>query len=123
MRLVLAAVLFFIFYQNATAQNVTEDQIKQLALEAILENPEIIMQAVAILQQREKERGHLAPTLCVCSLNLTPTPLILATPRAMSQWWNFLTTIAPTAEVRAKHCKLCSPRTQMFGSFIVNGRF
>lgn len=57
MRLVLAAVLFFIFYQNATAQNVTEDQIKQLALEAILENPEIIMQAVAILQQREKERA------------------------------------------------------------------
>ena len=49
----------------------TEDQIKQLALEAILENPEIIMQAVAILQQREKERAASgANSLCVCSLNL-----------------------------------------------------
>ena len=38
----------------APAQEMTEEQIKQLALEAILENPQIIMEAVAILdQQRE----------------------------------------------------------------------
>ena len=57
MRLVLSIILFFSFYQNVTAQVMTKDQIKQLALEAILENPEIIMQAVTILQQREKERA------------------------------------------------------------------
>jgi hypothetical protein len=45
MRLVLSIILFFSFYQNVTAQVMTKDQIKQLALEAILENPEIIMQA------------------------------------------------------------------------------
>ena len=57
MRLVLSIIIFFSFYQNVTAQVMTKDQIKQLALEAILENPEIIMQAVTILQQREKERA------------------------------------------------------------------
>jgi protein-disulfide isomerase len=35
-----------------TAQTLTEEQIKQLALEAILENPQIIMEAVAILEQQ-----------------------------------------------------------------------
>ncbi len=36
----------------ATAQDFTEDQIKQLALQAILENPQIIMDAVAILDEQ-----------------------------------------------------------------------
>ncbi|MEM6307312.1 MAG: DsbA family protein [Pseudomonadota bacterium] len=35
------------------AQDLTEDRVKQLALEAILENPDIIMQAVRILEQQE----------------------------------------------------------------------
>ena len=39
----------------ATAQTFTEDEVKQLALQAILENPEIVMEAVAILQKREEE--------------------------------------------------------------------
>ena len=55
----LALLVFYLFYtcQPVAAQSMTEAQVKQLALEAILENPEIIMQAVAILQQREKERA------------------------------------------------------------------
>ena len=57
MRAILLALAFAGFSQSAPAQSMTEDQVKQLALEAILENPEIIMQAVAILQQREKERA------------------------------------------------------------------
>jgi protein-disulfide isomerase len=36
----------------ATAQELTDERIKQLALEAILENPQIIMEAVAILDQQ-----------------------------------------------------------------------
>jgi len=39
----------------AAAQDFTEEEIKQLALQAILENPEIVMEAVSILQQREEE--------------------------------------------------------------------
>ncbi|WP_424926935.1 DsbA family protein [Amaricoccus tamworthensis] len=43
----------------ATAQELTPEEVKQLALEAILENPEIIMQAVEILQSRENEAQQL----------------------------------------------------------------
>ena len=57
MRLALLIISFLSLSQGITAQSMTEDQVKQLALEAILENPEIIMQAVAILQQREKEQA------------------------------------------------------------------
>ena len=57
MRLALLIISFLSLSQGVTAQSITEDQVKQLALEAILENPEIIMQAVAILQQREKEQA------------------------------------------------------------------
>ena len=37
----------------AAAQDMTEAQVKALVLEAIRENPEIVMEAVAILQERE----------------------------------------------------------------------
>nr|WP_171182121.1 DsbA family protein [Ruegeria sp. HKCCD8929] len=39
----------------ASADERSEAEVKRLALEAILENPEIIMQAVEILQQREDQ--------------------------------------------------------------------
>jgi len=41
----------------ATAQDFTEEEIKQLALQAILENPQIVMEALSILQQREEEEA------------------------------------------------------------------
>jgi protein-disulfide isomerase len=37
------------------AQDLSEERIKELALEAILENPQIVMDAVAILREREAE--------------------------------------------------------------------
>lgn len=37
-----------------TAQEFTEDQIKELALKAIMENPQVIMEAVALLQSQEQ---------------------------------------------------------------------
>ncbi len=43
----------------AMAQDLTPEEVKELALEAILENPEIIMQAVEILQNRETEAQQL----------------------------------------------------------------
>ncbi len=39
----------------AAAQEMTPDEVKRLALEAILENPEIVMEAVDILRAREAE--------------------------------------------------------------------
>ncbi|WP_371156783.1 DsbA family protein [Jannaschia sp. 2305UL9-9] len=42
------------------AQDFSEEEIKQLALQAILENPEIVMEAVAILQARDEEEAAAA---------------------------------------------------------------
>ena len=56
MRVILMAVSFLGFAQMVPAQQMTGEQVKQLALEAVLENPQIIMQAVAILEQRERDR-------------------------------------------------------------------
>jgi protein-disulfide isomerase len=44
----------------AAAQDFTEAEIKQLALQAILENPEIVMEAVGILQNREAAEAEAA---------------------------------------------------------------
>ena len=57
MRVILMAVSFLGFAQMVPAQQMTEEQVKQLALEAVLENPQIIMQAMAILEQRERNRA------------------------------------------------------------------
>ena len=57
MRIIFLAFAILSFSQIATAQQMADQKVKQLALEAILENPEIVMQAVAIIQQREKNRA------------------------------------------------------------------
>ena len=57
MRVILMAVYFLGFSQMVPAQQMTEEQVKQLAQEAVLENPQIIMQAMAILEQRERDRA------------------------------------------------------------------
>ncbi|WP_439117813.1 DsbA family protein [Nereida ignava] len=48
----LAATLFALPF-GALADELGEDRVKELVLETILENPEIVMQAVDILQRRE----------------------------------------------------------------------
>ena len=53
MRAILITLTFFGLAQTALSQDISDDKIKQLALEAILENPEIIRQAVSILSQRD----------------------------------------------------------------------
>ena len=55
MRAIITAVMFFGLAQMVSSQDISDDKIKKLALEAILENPEIIMQAVSILRQRDAE--------------------------------------------------------------------
>ena len=57
MRFILVIAICFGWNQVALAQNMSNNKIKELALEAILENPEIIMQAANILKQRDNERA------------------------------------------------------------------
>ena len=80
MRAILFVLAFVGFAQTAPAQSMTEDQIKQLALEAILENPDIIMQAVAILQQREQERAASGASTVRLQLESDPNAPNLGNP-------------------------------------------
>ena len=57
MRFIFVTLIFFGLPQLASAHGISDEKIKELALEAILENPEIIMQGVAILKQRDNERA------------------------------------------------------------------
>lgn len=52
---VIATILALVISSALPAQEFTEDQIKDLALQAILENPQIVMEAVAILRAQEDE--------------------------------------------------------------------
>lgn len=53
MRGTITAIALALAPMAGAAQDMTEDQIKQLALEAILENPEIIREAILLLEQRQ----------------------------------------------------------------------
>ena len=55
MRNLLAAALIFLLPVGAVAQTMSDDDIKALALEAIRENPQIIMEAIAILEGQRDE--------------------------------------------------------------------
>ena len=52
---ILAAVAALSLTSPISAQDMSKDEVKKLALEAILENPEIIMQAIDILRAQENE--------------------------------------------------------------------
>lgn len=56
MKMILPVVMFAaaVSASPVFSQDITKDEIKQLALEAILENPEIVMQAVEILREQER---------------------------------------------------------------------
>ncbi|MBM2577737.1 DsbA family protein [Jannaschia sp. Os4] len=59
-RLVAAPLAALLLAAPAAAQDFSEEEIKQLALQAILENPEIVMEAVAILQARDEAEAAAA---------------------------------------------------------------
>lgn len=50
---------------TAHAADMTEEEVKQLALEAIMENPQIIMDAVALLREREDAAKAEAATVAL----------------------------------------------------------
>lgn len=60
MRKLLAFALILLLPFGAAAQTLSEDDIKELALEAILENPQIIMEAIAILEERRNAAQAVA---------------------------------------------------------------
>ena len=49
-----ATAILALLASPLAAQEFTEDQIKELALKAIMENPQVIMEAVALLQSQEQ---------------------------------------------------------------------
>lgn len=53
----------------ATAQELTPDEVKRLALEAILENPQIVMEAVAILRERDEQAQAEATRAAIADLS------------------------------------------------------
>ena len=57
MRLICFIFGFLGLSQMAMAQEISDDRIKKLAIEAILENPQVIMEAVAILKKRESDQA------------------------------------------------------------------
>ena len=52
----LVAVMALIVPIAAQAESLSEDRVKKLVLEAIRENPEIVLEAVQIIEQREQQR-------------------------------------------------------------------
>lgn len=60
MRNLLAAALITLFPFAASAQSFSEADIKQLALEAILENPQIVIEALAILEEQRNAAQAVA---------------------------------------------------------------
>ena len=55
MRRLLATALITLLPFGAVAQTLSEDDVKALALEAIRENPQIIMEAIALLEEQRSE--------------------------------------------------------------------
>ena len=60
------------------AQELTPEEVKRLALEAILENPEIVMEAVAILREREEAAQAASAAAAIAELR----PMLEADPNA-----------------------------------------
>ena len=56
----LVAIAVLLFPAVSLAEGVSESRIKELVLEAIRENPEIVLEAVQIIEQREMERQAAA---------------------------------------------------------------
>ncbi|KQI71943.1 hypothetical protein AN191_10930 [Loktanella sp. 5RATIMAR09] len=60
MRKLLAATLMTLLPFGAVAQTVSDEDIKALALEAIRENPQIIMEAIALIEEQRSQAQAVA---------------------------------------------------------------
>lgn len=67
-RLLAAAALCCLLPVAAVAQDMTPDEVKRLALEAILENPEVLEEAIAILEERKEAERAAASAEAIARL-------------------------------------------------------
>ena len=90
-----------------SADTLTYEQIKQLALEAILENPEIIMEAVALLDQKEQDAQRAAANAVLTDqrdiLVNDPNAPVLANP-------NGDVTIVEFFDYNCPYCRRATPQ-------------
>lgn len=70
MKILLASAALFLLPFAIAADELSEERVKELVLETIRENPEIVLEAVAIIEQRQ-EAGQAAATARVLSTERT----------------------------------------------------
>lgn len=107
-RAVLAAALMSVPY-TAFAQELSEARIKELVYEAILENPDIIMDAVVLIQQRDAE-AQASATQAVLSdqrslLERDPNAPVLGNPDGD-------VTVVEFFDYNCPYCKRAMPEVQ-----------
>lgn len=94
------------FTSGAIADELDEQTVKQYALEAILENPEVVMQAVEILKQREAEASAKATDEAILSnwdiLQNDPNAPVLGNP-------NGDITVIEFFDYNCGYCKRAAP--------------
>ncbi len=78
LRSALAPALAAALALPAAAEGLTEADVKRLALEAILENPEVLMEAVEILKERQEAQAAAAQVAMIAELR----PLLENDPNA-----------------------------------------
>jgi len=66
MKLLLASAAFFLLPLSSYADGLSEDRVKELVLEAIRENPGIVLEAIQMIEEREEtvkafEAKHVQP--------------------------------------------------------------
>ncbi|MFV2033624.1 MAG: DsbA family protein [Halocynthiibacter sp.] len=108
-RFVLAWLIALVAAFPASADHLSDDDIKQLALEAILDNPQVIMDAVAILQQREQEAAAEARAATLLSQRLLleqdPNAPVLGNPEGD-------VTIVEFFDYNCPYCKQVAPEIE-----------
>lgn len=70
MKILLASTALFLLPFAIAADELSEERVKELVLETIRENPEIVLEAVAIIEQQQ-EAGQAAATARVLSTERT----------------------------------------------------
>jgi protein-disulfide isomerase len=70
MKILLASAALFLLPFAIAADELSEERVKELVLETIRENPEIVLEAVAIIEQQQ-EAGQAAATARVLSTERT----------------------------------------------------
>ena len=105
----IVAVFLAVMPLAAVAQDLSEERIKELVYEAIRENPEIVMEAVAILQKREDD-ALAAATQSVLSdqrqlLERDPNAPVLGNPDGD-------VTVVEFFDYNCPYCKRAMPEVQ-----------